>query len=64
MGRPENRKIEMICPKCSQVIEVSTTETMVYCIACRKWCREEIDLKRKRLRSTPAEAIRKGIRCH
>lgn len=64
MERREERKVEMICPKCSQVIEVSTTETMVYCIACRKWCREEMDLNRKRPRSTPEKAIRKGIRCH
>lgn len=64
MERQEEKKIEMICPKCAQVIEVSTTETMVYCIACRKWCREEMDLNRKRPRSTPEKAIRKGIRCH
>lgn len=59
--------IEMHCPKCSQVIEVSTTETMVYCIACRKWCREEMDLNRENdpgPQSNSPTGYRKGVRCH
>jgi len=50
MERREERKFEMICPKCSQVIEVR--------------CREEMDLNRKKPQPAPEKATRKGIRCH
>ncbi|MFN9740908.1 MAG: hypothetical protein ACK562_02260 [Acidobacteriota bacterium] len=54
--------IRVRCSKCGEVIETSTPvggETMVYCLRCRRWCRE--------LENEPAPTAprgRKGIRCH
>ncbi len=53
------------CPRCEIVIERVTPETMVYCLTCRKWCREVGEVK-----SAPATAPpplpkpRRRFRCH
>ncbi len=50
------------CPKCGEVVRTTTpvgSETMVYCLRCRRWCRELDE------NPTPAALkVRKGIRCH
>lgn len=54
-------RIRVRCPKCGQEIETSVPrglETMVYCLDCRRWCREIDEGAAVLIRP------RKGIRCH
>ena len=52
------------CPNCQIIIERVTAETMVYCIACRKWCREVATRKRAAIAPTPALGKPRRFRCH
>lgn len=57
--------VRLHCPQCGVMIEATIAETMVYCIKCRKWCREEEQLRGSHGRNRPAlHCVRKGIRCH
>lgn len=53
------------CSHCEIIIERVTAETMVYCIACCKWCREVEAVKiaaAANMPSTPRP--RRRMRCH
>lgn len=58
--------ITVRCPNCQIVIKRVTAETMVYCLACRKWCQEVEDGKHAAIAPAPAPALRKlrRFRCH
>ncbi|MFZ4985190.1 MAG: hypothetical protein ACOYLF_06990 [Blastocatellia bacterium] len=59
---PKGVMIRVVCSKCDEVIETSTRvggQTMVYCIRCRRWCRELEDETPAATTPTP----RRG-RCH
>jgi hypothetical protein len=52
------------CPNCQITIERVTANTMVYCIACRKWCREDDVEVRVVTAPVPARQPRRRFRCH
>ncbi|HEX4951276.1 MAG TPA: hypothetical protein VFZ34_31755 [Blastocatellia bacterium] len=54
------------CPRCSITIADVTPETMVYCIACRKWCRAVESAKSVAASnlSAPRPRPRRRTRCH
>ncbi|MBL8205074.1 MAG: hypothetical protein JNM09_12650 [Blastocatellia bacterium] len=57
--------ITVHCPQCAVVITGVTAETMVYCITCRKWCREvEASAQSAAIAATPAPRPRRRYRCH
>ncbi|MBS1812201.1 MAG: hypothetical protein JST84_32260 [Acidobacteria bacterium] len=57
--------ITVRCPNCQIIIERVTSETMVYCIACRKWCREvEAGKDTPAAPVLPARRPRRRVRCH
>ncbi len=40
MTMTTEQTITVKCPRCEIIIERVTAATMVYCLACQKWCRE------------------------
>jgi hypothetical protein len=63
MTKP-NLSITVRCPHCAVVIAGVTAETMVYCIACRKWCRE-VEVVNSAAPNVPATPrLRRRVRCH
>lgn len=61
----QREQITVRCPKCEVVIEHVTPETMVYCLACRKWCREvEAVRAASTSNATPSLRPRRRVRCH
>jgi hypothetical protein len=59
------QKLIVRCPQCTIVIEAVTPETMVYCLTCRKWCREVEEARKiAPVAATPAPRPRRRMRCH
>ncbi|HEX4950818.1 MAG TPA: hypothetical protein VFZ34_29425 [Blastocatellia bacterium] len=56
--------IAVRCPQCAVVIAGVTAETMVYCITCRKWCREIEALRQPATAPVPVRKPRRRVRCH
>lgn len=57
--------ISVQCPNCQIIIVRVTSETMVYCITCRKWCREKKEEVLIAPQTAPSQPIRKRrYRCH
>ncbi len=53
--------ISVRCTRCEIIIERVTIDSMIYCLECRKWCREiEED---EPLRCEASEKIRDGHCC-
>jgi hypothetical protein len=65
MTKPRaNQYITVCCPRCEIIIERVTAETMVYCIACRKWCREVGEASLAAVSSAPRVRKPRRLRCH
>ncbi|MFN7931153.1 MAG: hypothetical protein U0Y68_25140 [Blastocatellia bacterium] len=59
---PQPASLTVRCPQCSVVIEGVTPETMVYCLTCRKWCRE---MEKAMVQTAPPiRKPRRRVRCH
>ena len=64
MTRQSATHLTVRCPRCEIIIERVTVETMVYCLACRQWCREVEEQQRPALAPAPLRKPRRRFRCH